>query len=247
MNMIINCKICLNLVDEYLGKRLDADSRQVIENHLEHCASCQARYAQERDFRQRLQTQLIARPRAGFADHVLARTVEHHRNKASRNWSFFGGAIAASFIIAVTSFVLRIAPQSDADLVRQTLALNQVQNISLALDSREELKGARIILQLPDNVELRGFPGQRMISWNTDIDRGVNLLSLPVLGIAEKNGLLVARLEHGNKSKEYTVELRVRAPGVSGGLKREEAVVISRTDSRYTGYVRLAGNVEGNA
>ena len=108
------------------------------------------------------------------------------------------------------------APQPEQ--ARQTLALNQVTRVALALDSREELKGATITLRLPDNVELNGFPGQRMISWKTDINQGTNLLALPVKGVAAKNGLLVARLEYGNKSKEYKVELSVKNSDINGAL-----------------------------
>ncbi|MDX5151465.1 MAG: zf-HC2 domain-containing protein [Acidiferrobacterales bacterium] len=217
MNKIMNCKISLNLVDDYLGGYLDQDTRQALEEHLEQCASCQAQFAQDKALRQRMQAQLIGQPKAGFADRVLARTVEHHQHQERHHWSFIGGAIAASVVIAVTSFVLRFAaPQPEQ--AQQTLALNQVTRVALALDSREELKGATITLRLPDNVELKGFPGQRMISWKTDIDRGTNLLALPVKGVAAKNGLLVARLEYGNKSKEYKVELSVKNQDVNGGL-----------------------------
>ncbi|MGW8246799.1 MAG: anti-sigma factor family protein [Acidiferrobacterales bacterium] len=217
MNKIMNCKISLNLVDDYLGGYLDQDTRQALEEHLEQCASCQAQFAQDKALRQRMQAQLIGQPKAGFADRVLARTVEHHQHQGRHHWSFIGGAIAASVVIAVTSFVLRFAaPQPEQ--ARQTLALNQVTRVALALDSREELKGATITLRLPDNVELKGFPGQHMISWKTDIDRGTNLLALPVKGVAAKNGLLVARLEYGNKSKEYKVELNVKNPDINGGL-----------------------------
>jgi len=217
MNKMMNCKISLNLVDDYLGGYLDEPTRQALEEHLEQCTSCQARFAQDKALRQRMQAQLVAQPKANFADRMLHGAVEHHQHKTRHHWSFIGGAIAASVVIAVTSFVLRFAaPQPE--MARQTLALNQVTRVALALDSREELKGATITLQLPDNVELKGFPGQRMISWKTDINRGTNLLALPVMGVARKNGLLVARLQYGNKSKEYKVELNVKNPDVNGGL-----------------------------
>jgi hypothetical protein len=246
MNKIMNCKIGLNLVDDYLGGYLDEDTRQVLEDHLEQCASCQARFAQDRDLRQRLQAQLVVQPKAEFADRVLERTVDYHNNKTSHNWSFIRGAVAASIVIAVTSFVLRLSiPQPGPELARQTLSLHQVTRVALALDSREELKGATITLRLPDNVELKGYPGQRMISWKTDIDRGTNMLALPVKGVSEKNGLLVARLEYGNKSKEYKVELSVRNPDVKGGLDRKETSVISRADFRYSGDARLIRSSRG--
>lgn len=247
MNMIMNCKIGLNLMDDYLGGYLEEDLRQALEDHLVQCPSCQARFAQDRDLRQRLQAQLVSQPRAGFADRMLERTVEYHDNKTSHHRSFIGGAIAASIVIAVTSLVLRLAPQSGPEMARQTLSLNEVTRVALTLDSREELKGATITLRLPDNVELKGFPGQHMISWNTDIDRGTNLLSLPVKGIAAKNGLLVARLEYGNKSREYKVELSVRNGDVNGALDRKETIGISRAEFNYSGDTQLTGSQGGNA
>lgn len=246
MTKIMNCKIGLNLVDDYLGGYLDQDTRQALETHLETCASCRARFAQDRDLRQRLQAQLVAQPAAGFADRVMLRTVEHHQQKKRHNWSFISGAVAASLVIAITSFVLRLAPHTGSE-AQQSLALNQVTRVALAMDSREELKGATITLRLPDNVELKGFPGQRMISWKTDLNRGTNLLALPVKGVAAKNGLLVARLEYGNKSKEYKVELNVRNPNIDGGLNRKAVNVISQADFSSTGDTRLTGSFGGNA
>jgi len=214
----MNCNNSLDLLDEYLGGYLGEDSKQALEAHLEQCASCQARFAEERALRQRLQAQLVGQPIAGFADRVLARTVEHHQHQARHHWSFIGGAVAASIVIAVTSFALRFGLQQEQALPQQTLSLHQVTRVALAMDSSEELKGATITLQLPDNVELKGFPGQHMISWKTDIDRGTNLLALPVMAVAERKGFLVARLEHGNKSKEFKVELNVRNRDVNGKL-----------------------------
>ena len=250
MNKIMNCTIGSNLVDDYLGGYLDGDTRLALEDHLQQCASCRSRFAQDRALRQRLQDQLVCQPKAGFADRVLERTFEHHQNKTRHHWSFIGGALAASLVIAVTSFLIPVAQQQNPDLARQTLALHQVTRVALALDSREELKGATITLHLPDNVELRDFPGQRMISWRTDIDRGTNLLELPVMGVSAKNGLLVARLEYGNKSKEYKVELNVRNTDVNGRLDRKEGIIISRPYFKYTSDPHLTGrNVykEGNA
>lgn len=232
----MNCKNSLNLVDEYLGGDLDEVTKQALEDHLGECASCRAQFAGERALRQRLQTQLVGQPRAGFADRVLERTVEHHQNKARHHWSFIRGAVAASIVIAVTSFALRFGLQQEQALPHQTLSMHQVTQVALAMDSKEELKGATITLQLPDNVELKGFPGQRMISWKTDIDRGTNLLALPVLAVAEKSGLLVARLEHGNKSKEFKVELSVRNRDVNGKL-----------EFKHTGDEVSTGSKRGNA
>mgnify|MGYP000715320905 CR=1 FL=1 len=156
-----------------------------------------------------------------------------------------GGAIAASLVIAITSFVLPLARQQGPELESQTLALHQVTRVALALDSREELMGATITLRLPDNVELKGFPGQRMISWKTNIDRGTNLLALPVKGIIAKNGLLVARLEYGNKSKEYKVELTVQNQDVDSRLDRKGTFIVSQ--SGYALSIDRKFGKEGNA
>ena len=250
MSKMMNCKIGLNMMDDYLGGYLAEDNRQALEDHLGHCASCQARFVQDQALRQRLQAQLTGQPKAGFADRVLARAVEHHQSKTHHHWSFIGGAIAASLVIAVTSFLLPLVPQQDTELARQTLALHQETRVALAFESREGLKDATITLHLPDNVELKGFPGQHKISWKTDIDRGTNLLALPVMGVAAKNGLLVARLQYGNKSKEYKVELNVKNPDVNGQLDRKGAIVISQANFTYTGGAHSTGRMDdkqGNA
>ena len=62
---------------------------------------------------------------------------------------------------------------------------------------------------------LDGFDDERHVDWQADLERGSNLLSLPVVARATGNGRLVAVIEHEGRTREVAIELTVIDPKVS--------------------------------
>jgi hypothetical protein len=88
---------------------------------------------------------------------------------------------------------------------------NNVQTMRLAFDSGEALENVNLTIELPPHAELASFPGERRISWEVDLDKGENLLALPVRTLFPGEGELVARIRHGDRERVF------RAPVTSGG------------------------------
>jgi hypothetical protein len=86
-----------------------------------------------------------------------------------------------------------------------------VQPVRLVFNSPAALKQVTLRVALPEGVEIAGFPGERELSWQTDLKEGSNVLELPVLAHGA-GGILVAAVSDGADRREFAVELRV-SPG----------------------------------
>lgn len=159
-------------------------------------------------------------PRPGFADEALAKATAgaHHaadpRPAPMRAQIWFAAAAGAMIAAAFTWFLLQpLAPASrGADIA---LAMNESRNIDVLIESDRELPGATIRITLVGGVVLDGFEDQRQINWQANLERGANVLSLPVVARDAGAGRLVAAIEHGGKTRTVTLNLTVNATQAS--------------------------------
>lgn len=91
-----------------------------------------------------------------------------------------------------------------------TLALNEMRDIDVLIDSERALDGATIRIVATGSVILDGFDNEREIDWQTHLARGSNVLSLPVVARSTGAGQLVAVIEHEGRTRRVTVNLTVR-------------------------------------
>ncbi len=91
-----------------------------------------------------------------------------------------------------------------------TLALNEMRDIDVLIDSERALDGATIRIVATGSVVLDGFDNEREIDWQTHLARGSNMLSLPVVARSTGAGQLVAVIEHAGRTRRVTVNLTVR-------------------------------------
>jgi len=202
----MNCTRARMLLDEQIDGSLEHLAEAALAEHLRGCADC----SHERVSLHALQAQLAAlpvpQPSAGFAERVLA--AAHAAQPAaapSRNRlpAWMGGALAASLLLATGMWFGR---QS----LPEVMAVSD-QPVRLVFRSEDALAGVTIELNLPEGVELEGYPGQRHLVWQSDIQAGPNLLELPVQ-VHGSGGVLTATLNHGSERREFAVRVVPAAP-----------------------------------
>jgi anti-sigma factor RsiW len=119
-----------------------------------------------------------------------------------------GGAVVAALAIAL------LGPQhwsEEANRVPEvTVALNEAREVGLVIDSERSMVGATVTLHLSGGIDLAGFGEQRRISWQTDLEPGANLLSLPVIAHSLEGGILTALVEHEARTRSVAVKVRVQ-------------------------------------
>lgn len=157
-------------------------------------------------------------PRPGFADEALAKaTRATHgtsgtaapRSALMRPQIWFAAAAGAVFAAALTWFLMQPLAPGALHAGDIALRMNESRNIDVLIESDRELHDATIRITLVGGVVLDGFESERQIDWHADVERGANMLSLPVVARNAGAGRLVAVIEHGGKTRTVTINLMV--------------------------------------
>ena len=131
-------------------------------------------------------------------------------------WSgLASGAAAAAAVaaLAVGIWSLRSGGESSVAVPEVRLALNRPSDATVTLESLEPLVNAQVRSRLRGAVALDGYAGQRELSWSTDLDRGINQLTLPVVAIDASGGQVLVEVTHGDKRRTFVLDVRTAAAG----------------------------------
>lgn len=172
--------------------------------------------------RQALKRLPVPEPRPGFVDRALANATRQPAARAqerssglahlvSRWETWIGAALGGAVAAALTAvMLLRPVEQPSPTPMGISLALNESRAIDVLIDSERELEGATIRIVATGSVVLDGFDNEREIGWNARLERGSNVLSLPVVARSTGQGQLVAVIEHEGRTRRMTINLTVR-------------------------------------
>jgi hypothetical protein len=157
----------------------------------------------------------VPEPRPGFEDRVLVKASARQFRAPSEVrpllrrpmtwWAAGGGALAATLVWAMLTW-MQSGAQTDPSLV---LALYESREVPLVIDSERNLDGATIRIYVTGSVALAGYEQQHEVEWQSSLNKGVNLLSLPVVGYMPGDGLVVAEIEHEGRTRRVSVAMHV--------------------------------------
>jgi hypothetical protein len=164
-------------------------------------------------------------PRVGFVERALARATQQRATPAllparlgrflSRWETWAGAALGAAAAAAMSFILLRPVDSTQTSRPQLALTLHETRNLDVLIDSERELKGATIRIAATGSVALDGFDNEQHIDWQADLERGSNLLSLPVVGRTAGSGELVAVIEHEGRTQRVAIALTVIDPKAS--------------------------------
>ena len=124
-----------------------------------------------------------------------------------------GAALAATIAALAVGVLLWDNGSAPVAIPEVRAALNQPSNVTVALDSPERLANAEVRVELRGGVELEGYAGQRELRWSTDLERGVNQLTLPVVATDTHGGQVLVEVTHGQKRRTFLLDVRAVAAG----------------------------------
>ena len=185
-------------------------SRAVLE-HLEGCPGC--RDAMRAVSRLRAEREVpVPGPRRGALRRALRAATAEARGKRADFWRGLatGGAAAAGLAVLSAMLLLPASPPTPPAAPEVTMALNTPRDVSIAIQAPAPLEDVEIRVTLRGAVDLRGFEGQRDIRWITDLEEGVNSLTLPVVATGEQGGQVQVVVHHGAKHKTFLVDVHAR-------------------------------------
>jgi anti-sigma factor RsiW len=206
----INCERAVELLTQSADSG-NAAERRLAAEHAMACPACRGAVEAVQFLREE---SLAPAPRlraAAFAEAIAAATKRPAQPSTSvpAFWSGLGlgAALAAGAAIAIVTLMPRFDSGRESATPQLTLAASEERNVSISVASAEALEDAEIHVVLSGPIELRGFEGQRELRWRTNLDRGANQLTLPVVAKGMGTGQLLVEVLHGDKRRTFIVDV----------------------------------------
>jgi hypothetical protein len=125
-----------------------------------------------------------------------------------------GAALAATVATVAVGLWLRTGDDATASAVPEVrMALNQPRDVKVTVESPEALTDAEVRVELRGALALDGYDGQRELRWMTDLVRGINELTLPVIALDATGGQVLVEVAHGDKRRAFVLDVRGGAAG----------------------------------
>jgi len=201
----MQCSDLIKHIDDWCDGTLTPVDRDACAAHLEGCSACRRRVqAEEQRFRA-LADLPVPEPDGDFENRMLQAA---HGGQRQMRWSspMVGGAMAACLVVGLMLGQMLPMGSSDtgtpvAEVPVGPVMSDEIRTVGLSFSSGEALDNVTLTLELPPHIELASFPGERSLSWQVDLDKGQNMLALPVRMLFPGQGELVAHLDDGNRRK----------------------------------------------
>lgn len=200
-----------------------------LKAHLSDCELCQHYYG-ERALEQQLASLQVPEPSSDFLERAMRHAVVEGESRETarrrRNWRW-PSAIAASVLVAAAGLsTLKEAPI--APDVDQVVAVQPDEEsyyreeVRIMIRSQQDWENAEVSVELAEDLELEGFAGEHLVSWNTKLTKGANMLTLPIL-VRKGGGEVRVTSHYGNKSHEVQVRVAPKDKSSSVFSRREDA------------------------
>lgn len=208
------CKQAKSLMDDYLDGYLDDDQECDLVSHLSLCLNCQGELNQRRALLTELRAIAVPEPSPGFAKRVLSHAGHGHRARLGFATGF-GSAIAAGLLVWFAVGIWQPASVSEDDALSViALQVAQPHEVSLAFNAPYEIQDVTFRIQLPEGVELQGYPSQRELTWNDRLYKGRNVMNLNLIANQGADGELLAYINHGGKERVFRLPITASMNGV---------------------------------
>lgn len=210
----MNCKTVAENMPGIISRGLRSTLLADCEQHIRQCPECRAALRGAESL-----ALLRSRETGKAPEGLLTRLAAElggasARSRRSGFWlgTGFGGAVAASMLaLALTLGWISPPVQKYSPVAEFVVALAEPSNMDIAIETERALAGANISIMLSGGVELDGYSGRRELRWTTDLEAGVNRLSLPVLAVDPAGGQMIVRLEHPDSEQVFVVRLKTKA------------------------------------
>lgn len=190
----MNCTDINQHLDSFLDQELSSLQAQAFEQHVSRCSECADKVDAERHLRSVLQGMPVPPPSDDFQKRVFARVREEYPREAQHHFAMpLATGFASVAVFGLTLWVIGGMQSSDpvpeqAQVV--TVAMNQSQSVRLMFDAESDIQQAELSVDLPENVQLVGYPGRNQLTWQTRLHKGQNVLELPVQATRDRKSVV---------------------------------------------------------
>jgi len=215
----MKCEHINQAIDDFLEQNLNRQDLVDFKNHVSECQACADKLELSRVLAAGLRQLPVAQPSAGFRQRVFAQVRSQYKTEHRQGYGYtrFAAGFASALVVSLAIwFVTNLyVPDTLVDQPQMiSVAMHQTQNVRLSFDAQRNFQQVQLSIDLPANIELDGFPGQKTLSWQTSLVKGQNILTLPVFATAYGQGELQAQLRYGDKLETFRILLKANADGV---------------------------------
>ena len=217
----MKCTDIDNLIDDYLERELDKKSLSAFHQHVSSCHRCARQLENAQVLLDGLSSMSVPAPAPGFEQRVFSRVRRQYPEQPGHGSFFrfatgFATASVAGLAILFASYVFlpQTSPVQD-EIATQLIdvAINKSSTIRLVFEAEQAFSSVNLTIDLPLNMEVEGYPGHHRLSWTTSLEKGQNVLALPVIALDPGKGELVAKLDYADKHKEFRIMLNSSLEG----------------------------------
>lgn len=224
----MNCRKALEYRDDYIDGYLSQEEKVAVREHLDSCQQCHDAFKRDEDMLQALRALPVPAPSPGFAQRSLQHAQSSGRWQIQKSLApLLSAAMAACLVLWLVTGLPRMSyhPAPELPTAQVIIKINEQKIINVVVNAPRDLLDAHVTIQLPEQVEMVGFPGKSKIEWKTDLRKGKNLLSLPIVAKSTGNVELVTRINHENKSKLLKLAMKIHNSHATGNLHDSNYVV----------------------
>jgi len=215
----VNCTNIDQHIDGFLDRGLSSLRAQAFEQHVSRCGKCAQKVDAEKQLRSLLHSIPVPPTSSDFKKRVFTRVrQEYARERQSHYMMQFAAGITSVAVFGLSLWLLSgLQTTNPIDEQAQviTMAMNESKPVRLMFDADTQIQQAELSVELPDNVRLAGYPGRNRLSWQTSLQKGQNVLELPVEATNEGRGELRTQLSYNNKIKTFQFIVVAQGEGPS--------------------------------
>lgn len=192
----MKCSEFETLIDDYIDQRLSPLQQDACRIHCQSCQHCYKKLKSMQDMISCLGT-IPSIP----MNEEFRKTLQNQfriSNKLIYAWSSVGILAASLLLVISLNFALD-------DTIH--IPLNQSHQVKLLFKSELNLSNVLFSVEVPQHMEISGYNGHQQLQWKGKLKKGKNVLTVPILGKAEKPGYLIMRIQHKGKYKTLKIKL----------------------------------------
>ncbi|RJX33395.1 MAG: hypothetical protein C4531_05385 [Desulfurivibrio sp.] len=208
----MNCRQALEYRDDYIDGYLGREEKVAVREHLAGCPQCHEAFNRDVAMLQALRAMPVPAPSPGFVRRSLQQAQATRRWRLPKNLApVVSAAMAACLVLWLVSGLPRMInqPANELPTAQVIIKINEQKIVNVVVNAPRDLLDAHVTIELPEQLEMVGFPGKTAIEWKTDLRKGKNLLSLPLVAKRTGNVELVTRIDHDNKSKLLKLAMKI--------------------------------------
>ena len=205
----MRCEDIEDLLNEHADTELPPAQRQDVEAHLATCDECSTAWQAAGALRRHRALPTPAPSAALIAKIAAIRQPTSAGSRMSPWVAAVGGALAAGIALVALDYYRSVVDVRGRPVPSLTMTLNETRDVSVSIDSPEGVMDVEVRVLLAGGIELEGLRGRRELKWKTDLEPGINRLTLPIVALDRSGGKILVAVGHGDKQRAFVVQIDV--------------------------------------